>query len=34
MQNAKNIIWNDETKVHQVMEKRENPKLQTKINKV
>jgi hypothetical protein len=34
MQNENNIIWNGEIKIHQVMEKRENPKLQTKINKV
>jgi hypothetical protein len=35
MQNEKNIICiNDKTKVDQIIEKRENPRLQTKINKV
>ncbi len=35
MQNEKNIICiNDKTKVDQIMEERENPRLQTEINKV
>jgi hypothetical protein len=35
MQNEKPIIWiNDETKVDQIMEERENLSLHTKISKV
>jgi hypothetical protein len=34
IQNEKNIICiNDETKVHQVLEEKENPSLQTKVKK-
>jgi hypothetical protein len=35
MQNEEPIIWiNDETKVDQIMEERENPSLQTKISRI
>jgi hypothetical protein len=35
MQNEEPIIWiNDETKVDQITEERENPSLQTKISRI